>query len=58
MYSGVLQLPSKHLANIYIGTQWEKEWSSKENKDKLQLKHDAGIGAAGVGKKARICTKQ
>ena len=31
--------------------KWRKEWSSKENKGKLQQKHDTSTGAVAVGKK-------
>ena len=38
--------------------QWSKEWSAKENKGKLWKNHDASIGTAVVGEKARLGMKQ
>jgi len=35
-----------------------KEWSTKENKGEIQENHYADAGAAVVGKKARLGTKQ
>ena len=37
--------------------QWIKEWHT-ENKGELQQNHDVIVGAAAVGEKARLGTKQ
>jgi len=36
----------------------EKNWSTKESKGELQENHDASIGTAAVGKRARLGMKQ